>query len=61
MKQVVDFHFAALTVLPSREEVLDFSYPLYSGYTGGLYKKPKSHAKVNMELRNFSGVSVPET
>ena len=33
--------------MPSREEVMDFTYPFYTEYTGGLYKKPNTDEKVN--------------
>ena len=32
--------------MPSREEVMDFTYPFYTEYTGGLYKKPNTDDKV---------------
>ena len=43
---MADFEIAPLSNLPSRHEVMDFSYPFYSEYTGGLYRRPNTDTKV---------------
>ena len=47
-EQVADFHFAPLAILSSREEVMDFTHPLYLAYSGGLYRKPNIDKKAKI-------------